>query len=201
MQKTVLVATLGLAAFLAGCVPSLNPLYTEKDLVFDPALLGVWSEKENSTDGWTFRKKDDKSYQLLIQEGEKSSPFIAHLVQLGKYRFLDLYPDEAGLKDFNRDDIYKMTLIPGHLFLKVSRIDPTLQIGFLNVDWLDKLLKKSPGALRHQRLGEDKGLVLTASTKELQKFMLKHVNTKDAFGESSDLKREKDLPEKKPEKN
>ena len=201
MQKIISSATLGLAVFLAGCVPSLNPLYTEKDLVFEPALLGVWSEKEDSTDGWTFRKKDDKSYQLLIQEGEKSSPFIAHLVQLGKYRFLDLYPDEAGLKDFNRDDIYKMTLIPGHLFLKVSKIEPTLQIGFLNADWLEKLLKKSPGALRHQRMGEDKGLVLTASTKELQKFMLKHVNTKDAFGESSDFKREKDSPEKKLEKN
>ena len=26
---------------LAGCVPSLNPLYTDRDVIFDPALLGV----------------------------------------------------------------------------------------------------------------------------------------------------------------
>ena len=96
---------LGMLLFLAGCVPSLNPLYTEKDLIFDEALLGVWSEKENSNDGWTFRKRDEKSYLLVVQAGEKSSPFIAHLVQLGKYRFLDLYPDEAGLKELNCEDI------------------------------------------------------------------------------------------------
>ena len=187
-------AALGLAVLLAGCVPSLNPLYTEKDLVFDPALLGVWSEVENSTDGWTFRKKDEKSYLLVIQDGEKSSPFVVHLVQLGKYRFLDLYPDEAGLRDLNCEGTFKMTLIPGHLFLKVSQIEPTLKMATLDPEWLDKLLKKSPRALRHQRLGEDKGFVLTASTKELQKFMLKYVHTKEAFGEPSEFKREKETP-------
>ena len=78
--------------------------------------------------------------------------------------------------------------------MKVPQIQPTLQMGFLNADWLDKLLKKSPRALRHQRQGEDKGFVLTASTKELQKFLLKHVNDKDAFGEPSEFKREKEAP-------
>ena len=28
---------------LMGCIPSLHPLYTEKDLVFDESLLGEWT--------------------------------------------------------------------------------------------------------------------------------------------------------------
>ena len=38
------IAMLGLALGLTGCVPSLQPLYTEKDTVFDPALVGVWQK-------------------------------------------------------------------------------------------------------------------------------------------------------------
>jgi hypothetical protein len=38
------VVLLALLACLTGCVPvdSLNPLYTEKDTVFDESLLGEW---------------------------------------------------------------------------------------------------------------------------------------------------------------
>jgi len=56
-------------------------------------------------------------------------------------------------------------------------------------DWLEEYLKKSPAALRHEIV--DRNLVLIASTRDLQSFMLHHVSIKEAFGEDLDYVRRK----------
>lgn len=35
-----------LAVILGGCVPSLHPLFTENDLIFDANLVGKWASME-----------------------------------------------------------------------------------------------------------------------------------------------------------
>ena len=177
-----------MALGVAGCIPSLNPLYTEKDLVFDAALVGSWGEKD-SADLWTFEKEDSQSYKLTISDQGKTSPFTAHLVRLGQHRFLDLYPAKGGLDDFKGVDFYKIALIRGHLIFKVTQIEPTLRLSFLDPDWFKKLLEKNPQALAHQQTSDDQGLI-TASTAELQKFMVDNVNTEGAWSDASELKRQ-----------
>ncbi len=39
------LGTLVFMLTLAGCVSSLNQLYTEEDVVFDATLIGVWIDK------------------------------------------------------------------------------------------------------------------------------------------------------------
>ena len=39
--RTTLVGTL----FLAGCIPTLNPVYTGDDLVFEPSVVGEWKQE------------------------------------------------------------------------------------------------------------------------------------------------------------
>jgi hypothetical protein len=188
MKRNGLLLASALATVVAGCVPSLHPLYTEKDLVFDAALVGVWSEKEDASETWAFEKTGEKAFKLVYTVDGKSGEFEAHLLKLGNTLFLDLYPDGKGLDELNRNDFYKSHLIPGHTFAKVTRIEPSVQMAFLNPDWLKELLEQNPKAIRHEKVSDR--IVLTASTKELQEFVLKNVNTKDAFGgEPSDLKR------------
>jgi hypothetical protein len=177
-----------MALGVAGCIPSLNPLYTEKDLVFDSALVGSWSEKDDA-DTWKFERGDNKSYKLTISDGGKSSPFIAHLVQLGQHRFLDLLPAKNGLDDFKGADFYKIGLIRGHLIFKVNQIEPALRLSFLDPEWFKKLLEANPQAIAHQKTSDDDGGLITASTAELQKFILDHVKTEGAWSDASDLKR------------
>ncbi len=55
----------GALVILAGCVPSLHPLYTDKDTVFELALLGKWSEKDSKAT-WTFTKGNKKQYNLVL---------------------------------------------------------------------------------------------------------------------------------------
>ena len=173
----------GLLLVLAACVPSLHPLYTDKDLIFEPALLGEWAEaKPDSKSTLTFSKAGDKEYKLVSGDGpDKKSMFIARLVKLGDKLFLDVKPDPASEPDCSG--------LPWHMFFYVSRIEPTLRMWDLNDKWLEKLLKKDPSLLKHEVVDGD--LVLTASTKQLQSFLLRHVNTKGAFTDPVDYTRKK----------
>src|SRR4051812_35193657 len=115
MTRNALSLVWLIALLLAGCVPSVNPLYTDKDLAFDPSLIGTWVEKdkenEDAGSNWKFEKRDEHSYKLTITDGDKTSPLVARLVRLGDYRFLDLCPDKSGLEDIKREDFYKVALI------------------------------------------------------------------------------------------
>jgi hypothetical protein len=199
-MKTKLPFALCLALLLPGCVPSVNPLYTSKDLVFDPALVGVWSE-ENDKETWSFQKAGEKKYLLKHTDDEgQVGEFDAHLLKLGKQLFLDLRVLDPGAKDddLSMNNWARWTLIirPGHLFLKVDQISPELQMRVMDPDALEKLLEKNPKAVRHERIrfdprdDDDKGqIVLTAETKDLQKFILKHMNDEKLFGEPSNLRK------------
>ena len=46
MPSAKWLTVLALAILMCGCVPSLQPFYTDKDLTFDSNLLGVWGEPE-----------------------------------------------------------------------------------------------------------------------------------------------------------
>ncbi len=70
-------------------------------------------------------------------------------------------------------------------------IEPALRLSFPDQDWLLKLLKENPGAIRHEALGSS-DLILTASTDALQRFWLEYPGNEDAFIESIYLQRIKD---------
>ena len=78
------------------------------------------------------------------------------------------------------------SLVPAHLFLKVEQIGPVLRIAAMDPEWLKEFLAKNPKAIAHEKL--DDRIVLTASTADLQKFLLDHAQEK-LFGDSADLKR------------
>src|SRR5688500_7739968 len=84
------LSILGLVLIAAGCVPSLNPLYTEADVIFEPWLIGTWAEPD-STSTWEFSKAGAKKYKLVQtdSDGQKAA-FEARLVKLKDQRFLDI---------------------------------------------------------------------------------------------------------------
>jgi hypothetical protein len=166
-------AMLLLALLVAGCVPSLQPLFTDRDLVFDERLLGAWVEGEES---WTFEKRDALSYRLVVREKGAEAPFVAHLGKLRGHLLLDIYPEESAKKVLD-DSGYGQSFIPAHGFFKVGEVGDRLGLRVLDNQWFENYLRLHPRALAHY-LVPDHGLVLTASTQELQKFLLRH---SDAF--------------------
>ena len=172
---------------LAGCVPSVHPLYTEADLIFEPALVGKWAEKD-STESWVFTKAGEKEYKLVIvdKDGEPGE-FTAHLLRVQGRRFLDLYP--ASSFDIMRGpDYLKVHFMPVHTCLRVRELGQTLRLAFYDPKWAEEYLKKNPNAVKHEMIGDD-GVLLTAQPKELQSFFLRIEKEKGALGDSATLLR------------
>lgn len=185
-MKRILVI-ISAVCFIVGCIPSLHPLYTEKDLIFEKSLVGTWAD-ENPENTWTFSQSGEKEYKLIYAEDGKPGEFVAHLLKIKDKMFIDLYPAEPELKTDN--GFYKAHLIPAHTFMLVKQIEPTLQMAFLNPDTLKKIIEKDPKAVKHEKLGKDDDRdIFTASPNELQEFILKNIDTPDFFGQPSNLKR------------
>ncbi len=55
--------------------------------------------------------------------------------------------------------------------------------------WLGGQLKEHPEALAHEELEESDRIVLTASTAELQKFVIEHADNEEAWDDCGTLER------------
>lgn len=188
MKVKKMLAVISAVCFIVGCIPSLHPLYTENDLIFEKALVGKWVD-ENPENTWTFSQSGEKEYKLIYSEDGKPGAFTAHLLKIKDKMFIDLYPVEPELKTDN--GFYKAHLLPVHTFMLVKQIEPTLQMAFLNPDKLKEIIAKDPKAVKHEKLGKDDDMdVFTAPPKELQDFIMKNIDTPDFFCKPGILKRE-----------
>ncbi|MBN1804866.1 MAG: hypothetical protein JW837_06415 [Sedimentisphaerales bacterium] len=185
-----------LAALLGGCLPvvSLHPLYTEKDLIFEQKLLGKWVDDPNNPETtWRFSRIEEmeKAYGLEFFDGEgKKGSFIAHLVRLQSdgtpkktMLFLDVFPAQMPweIEDPNKVELpyNALFLMPVHTFIKIDSIEPDLKMRLTNEEDMKKLLAEKPSAVEHTFI--EKRLILTASTKELQNFLLKYADDERVF--------------------
>ncbi len=186
-MKTTLkkIAFYILAVLLGGCVPSLHPLFTDEEIIFDANLVGVWSEP-NSKDSWEFKPVvNSKKYEFIYTDDKgKSGKFDACLGKLGSNMFLDIYPGDPNIMG---NDFYKAHLIGVHSFMKVEPTKDTLKLRIMNPDNVEKLLKSDPNIIKHEQTDR---LVLTASTKELQAFILTYGSDEklELFGKAEDNK-------------
>jgi hypothetical protein len=172
-----------IALLLAGCVvPSLHALFTDEDLVFDPNLIGTWA-KEGEEDTWTFQEGAGKAYKFIYTEKETPAEFEAHLGRLDKFLFLDTYPEEPEIEN----DLYKLHLIPAHIFFKIWVKDDTLRLAALDPDWLKNMIDQKKVNIAHERVEDS--IVLTASTKALQEFVLKYAEDAEAFSDPEEMYR------------
>ncbi|MBA4311983.1 MAG: hypothetical protein C0417_05075 [Chlorobiaceae bacterium] len=186
MKKSLVIASIVLFA-ISGCVRSLYPLFTEDDIVFNPALIGTWIET-NSKNMWTFEKKGESEYTLYHYEAEydigggkkvvgDTASFIAQTGILGQYNFLDIFPGKPETKIKN--SFYNFHLFPLHTISKIWLTGDTLRLSMLDNDWLQRMVDNNAFKISHARINDQ--IVLTASTEELQQFVLKHAENARAF--------------------
>ena len=173
--------------FFSGCIVySFYPLYTEKDLFANEILTGSWVDNDSTE--WKFEhpykgkelpeNMDSTSYILHLKDkNNKESKFSVHIIKLGGHYFLDFY-----LEDFLESDeldLASFHIVPVHTFAKFTFTKNKLQINWYDQDWLEKLIKENKIRIRHEYNGDY--ILLTASPKELQKFVTKYVNSEEAF--------------------
>lgn len=181
-----------LILFFSGCVVySFYPLYTEKDLFANDLLTGNWIDNDSTS--WSFEhaqignkenaKIDSAAYVLMVKDkDDKESQFSVHIIKLGGHYFIDFY-----LEDFygNQEiDLASFHIVPVHTFAKIEISKNKLQINWFDQNWLEKLIKENKIRIRHEYNGDY--ILLTASPKDLQKFVTKYVDSEDAFKDGID---------------
>jgi hypothetical protein len=91
MTKTVQLLFLVATILANGCTLTLNSLFTSKDVVYDPALEGIWQHAEAT---WTIKPFDKLTGEYFIQTKDQpqTESFYATLGTIGTNRFLELTP-------------------------------------------------------------------------------------------------------------
>ncbi|MDR3458145.1 MAG: hypothetical protein P4N60_11905 [Verrucomicrobiae bacterium] len=191
-MKKLVFGSFAIVALVAACVPSVNPFYTDKDVITDSRLAGRWAEDKDKDKGqpvtWTFSAATNSAYAVaLVDDNGKTGQFTGHLFKLGDGLFLDLTPTECNYAT-NQADIVGNAMIPGHLLLRVGLEENKLNLAFCDPDWMKKFLEKNPSAIAHRTV--DDCVILTAETRALQKFVLKHLGKDELFSDSGEYRRQ-----------
>lgn len=236
MSNAKVLIPLVLSLLLAACGPVefLNSCFSDQALIFDPALVGTWSDPDGSSTV-KFRQAGAKEYELLVTEGraDDSEPeatrYEAQLARLGGTLFLEMLPenpqvspgsypfaptsseDETGFRPrlIEVGDGLYASVVPGqqaeasgnsgsyeiHLTQarRVYRLEldgERLRLVDLSDDWLKAQLDSGRIELGHELTGET--LVITASTQEVQRFLLEFAEEQGAFPEddANELRRQ-----------
>jgi len=188
---------LSVVLLIAGCVRSLYPLFTEDDLIINPKLIGTRTERDGKNI-WIFEKSGEKSYELRYYQAEygdvlgkmergDTAKFIAQLGKLGKYYFLDISPGETNTKVKN--GFYNFHLLPVHSISRIWIEGDTLRLSLLDNDWLKKMIDNNAFKISHSRINDQ--IILTATTEELQDFVVRYAENSKAFPKPGELHRTK----------
>lgn len=184
-------ALLGAVVLIIGCVPSLYSLYEgEKDLVWEPDLLGHWVGEDSS---WIFSPMEPESdapkmYQVLVLDEDNTvqGNLAAGLVKLGEQRFLDT--TLAKTESFG--DYNAMHIQPTHLIWHVQSTSPTLKMRAMDPEWLNRFVGENPDKIAVENMDNGDRVLLRAKPKELQAFVLQHLGEDELFGaDVSEMKR------------
>jgi hypothetical protein len=178
-----------------GWTPSLHPIYTEEDIVFEPALCGSWLGDDNVT---ILNIAPNTEYENAYNFSSSNNPegsinLLVHLVSIDDHLFLDCYPPDSESNDIG-DSLKLYT----HAFFRVVQIEPDLIVRDMDQEWLKAYLKDNPDALRLDYVENVKldctAPVVTSSTEEIQAFMIEHLETEGAYGDPIVLHRVDEAP-------
>ncbi|HEY9259723.1 hypothetical protein [Chitinophaga sp.] len=204
--KILLVILLAAISF-EGCITSLYPLYTAKDLVFDKRLLGTW-RSDSSAESWKLENLMDKelsvykdpkerekqeiikgsfinknTYLLTYTEKGEKVELLLNLVKLENNFYIDFYPGPLNGKNEMLKDYY----LPVHSYAKIKIAENGFELWPLDQISIYNLVKENKIRIKHEDLDNFK--VITASTEELQKFVIKFSDNKELFSESRKFKK------------
>jgi hypothetical protein len=181
MKITRQLLIVSIALFFMGCpARSFYPFFTEKNLVFNPALTGAWMD-QGKKETYFFQKAEGKNYDIIVcEEKGDTSYYRGQFGQIGKGWFLDTYPSKES-EDFQ--------LVPTHIISKVWLNGDTLTFASLESEYVKGLIEIKSIKIAYTLQKED--IILTAPTEELQQLILQLAQDDKAFPNSTKLNRVK----------
>ena len=156
-------------------IVSLNPLVTNDNAVSEPAIVGHWHDffdvvvrQTGPTEYSVGGAKDDEDGTDVLQ---------MRLTRVKGELLADLSSKAP------RDSL----LLPVHVIVRVCVNSDALRVAFFVTEWVRDQITR-PGGPAHTLI-EDRDLLLTCSTEELQTFLSRIVKEPQAFGEEGNSRR------------
>lgn len=160
---------------------------------FKNELLGVWLDEDSATwrinpfvfpKGFIQGDSTDNSYLVeMFDDTSNISTFNVHLFWLDGKMYLDFAP----IREDRYDEMIDIHLIPAHSIARIDFVSENeVVIAWFNEDWLKSLFEENRVKIAHEVITTAEGnytkeYVLTASTDELQKFIVKYGSVEDAY--------------------
>jgi hypothetical protein len=189
-RSIILVFILTLVVLQSCLVKSLHPFFKDSDVVFKKELINNWTDQEGAR--WEILpvKESKVAYELRHYKTGKKQPdeaFVGHLFKLNDQLFLDFFP--LGKDESDGTMMFDMHMMPTHTIARVEGISENeIEIRWLNEKWLQSLFSQNKIKISHEVVRDpivpdnsDMSYILTASTEEMQKFIIKYGDEDKAF--------------------
>ena len=207
MKKvSILLSFTFLLIFLSSCLNTLHPIFTEKDLAYDPKLIGTWNTENQGNKGKVIISNlatessielpgnissiKQKGYLITYEDKdhEGTKRYIAFLVRIGKHLYFDYYPDDK--KDDQKiDEFFNAHLIKTHTSYRVDIYkDGSFELSQLAEGYVAKLIDEKKIRISHEKYTGD-NILITASTSELQQYLIKYSDEPEAYDEKTIFKK------------
>ena len=199
MKKVSIILSFAfLLIFFSSCLTTLHPIFTEKDLAYDPKLIGTWNiEREGNKETVIISSLatenslelpgnisdiKEKGYLISYQHEHSENPerYVAFLARIGKYLYLDYYPAYKK-EDQKIDEIFGAHYVKMHTSYRVEILnDGSFELSQLDGSYVESLIDQKKIRINHE-MGVYDNIVITASTSELQKYLIKYSDEPEAY--------------------
>lgn len=192
MKRTIVVVIVLAVVCLQGCiVKSVHQFYKESDVIYRKELEGNWTDQDGN--GWQIHQNPFKqnAYELHYSKNGREVSLIGHLFKLNGNQYFDMMSTEDNSEDI---PVFDLHIVPTHSIARVATLnDHEVSIKWFNEEWLRKMFVENRIKISHELVmdenpqsTDDGFYLLTASTEELQKFVIKYGDDEDAYDD--DLK-------------
>ena len=199
MKKvSILLAFTFLVIFLSSCLRTLHPIFTIKDIVYEPKLVGTWKTDNQGTNGFAIITNlaadnsielpekisaiKQKGYLVSYQDedGKATEQYIGFLARIGKHLYFDYFPaDKKGNK--NVDEFFISHFVKMHTSYRVEiSKDGSFELSQLDELYVTKLIDEKKMRISHEK-GANGNIVVTASTDVLQQYIVKYGDEPGAY--------------------
>jgi len=199
MKKIAITTAFALLLiFLSSCLTTLHPIFTEKDLAYDPKLIGTWNTENEGKKGkviisclatensielpGNISAIKQRGYFISYQDenGKTSDQYIAFLARIEKHLYFDYYPADKK-EDRKLDEFFEVHFVRMHTSYRVEILkDGGFELSQLDGSYVKSLIDEKKIRISHETDADD-NTIITASTKELQQYLLKYGDEPSAY--------------------
>jgi hypothetical protein len=131
------ICLLAILAGAPGClVLSLNPVYDDTTIAWEPALIGHWVDAEDKA-SLEIERGEWRSYRVRYEHPIETGELTGYLTIIGNDKYLDLMP----VRGQDRGSF----IIPVHAFLRMKLDGDRLELAPPSYDWFfDRLRAGTP---------------------------------------------------------